>query len=53
MVIVGKNATHSAPEFNRIPTRSTLSKFFDVESKGLIEGHPPSPEPDSRVYWNL
>jgi len=49
---VCKNATQKAPEFNRLPNRSTLFDFFDIESKGLTEGHPPGPEPDSRVYWN-
>jgi len=46
IVSVGKNATQKAPEFNRLPNRSTLFDFFDIESKGLTEGHPPGPEPD-------
>jgi len=52
MAIVGKNATHRAPEFNKVPNRATPLEILDVEFKGLIEGHPPSPEPDFRVYWN-
>jgi len=53
---VGKNATQKAPEFNRLPNRSTLFDFFDVESKGVPRGAPgraPGSEPDSKVYRNL
>jgi len=50
IVSVGKNATQKAPEFNRLPNRSTPFDFFDVESKGLTEGHPPGPEPGAKPY---